>query len=92
MNWRLPHTTLPIGQASPFDRHTVTESAAAASAAAGVSRATAALNSRAPSRCTPRPAARAAPVMAAICALSSARPELALCVFSMHSSRVRGQW
>ncbi len=46
-----PSNTLPAGAPSPFDRHTDTESKPAAAADSSIFNFTAALNSRAPSKC-----------------------------------------
>src|SRR5262249_53032736 len=51
-----PQITEPTGAESPFDRQKVTESTGRVKSAAGRPSAVAALNSRAPSRCTPTPA------------------------------------
>jgi hypothetical protein len=48
-------STEPTGAPSPFDRHTETESKWRLISVTGTFRCTAALNTRAPSRCRPRP-------------------------------------
>ncbi len=50
-----PATMEPIGAPSPLDRQNCTESACSATAAGDTPMAAAALNSRAPSRCTGTP-------------------------------------
>ena len=85
-----PQSSEPTGHASPFERQNETESAEAASSAAGVSLATSALKMRAPSRWTAAPAPCAIAASASILAAGRTWPPQLLCVFSRQSSAVRG--
>src|SRR6266850_1359484 len=92
MNSAEPQITEPTGADSPFDTQNVTESTGRAKSAAGRFRATAALNSRAPSRCTGTPASWATAATAAISSGVQQVPPWRLCVFSMQTSPVWGRW
>ncbi len=85
MNARVPATRDPTGADSPFDRHTDTESTDLVSSRTSTPSATAALKTRAPSRCTANPASCAAAATASIWAGVSTVPPAALCVFSRHT-------
>ena len=86
--WIPPPRNRP-GAPRPLLKQTWTVSTPTVSVAGGTPSATAACQSRAPSRCTRRPAARAAAATAACSSGAVTVPPAALWVFSRHSSVVR---
>ncbi len=87
-----PQIIDPTGAASPFDRHNCTDDTCCVQSVTGRPIATAALNSRAPSRCTGSECLRA---MAATCAKYSGEriaPPQRLCVFSRQITPGGAQW
>ena len=91
-NSREPHTSEPTGAPRPLDRQKVSESTGRAKSATGRPSATAALNRRAPSRCTGTPAAWAAAATASISSGVQQVPPWRLWVFSTATSPVIGMW
>src|SRR5918997_1424735 len=87
-----PATTEPTGAPRPLLRQTCTVSAPTVRAAGGTPSATAACQSRAPSRCTLSFAALAAATTAACSSGAVTVPPAALWVFSRQSSVVRSAW
>jgi hypothetical protein len=81
-----PHTREPTGAPSPFERQNATVSAQAAISAGSTPDAQAALNSRAPSRCTRRPRSRAAVLTRCSWANGHTLPPDVLWVFSIASA------
>ena len=75
-------TTDPTGAHRPFDRQAMTVSTPFTSAAGGTPRATAAFQTRAPSRCTRKPHSRAAATTAWNSSTPWTVPPPRLCVFS----------
>ena len=88
MRSRDPAMTAPSGQPSPLERQSVTVSNSRPYSAAGVPLATAAFMSRAPSRCTESPCARASATTSWRCASGQTLPPPPLWVFSMQTSLV----
>ncbi|MNQ97016.1 hypothetical protein D3C85_1126420 [compost metagenome] len=84
----LPASTAPTGALSPLDRQSDTVSAWRLMSPAGTPSATAALNMRAPSRCTGTPAARAMPYTACMWSSGSTVPPALLCDVSIATSDV----
>ena len=87
-----PATIAPSGQPSPFEKQIVTVSAWPAIADGSTPLATAALKSRAPSRCRLRSSSRQVSAIASTSASGQTRPPAALCVFSIATIRVVGTW
>src|SRR5581483_9874263 len=87
-----PGPLLPAGGERPLDRQNITVSTGAASTGAPTPRATAALNSRAPSQCTGSPCRRAAAATASTRAGGHGTPPAGMCVFSMATSDSGGRW
>ena len=87
-----PQTTEPTGAPRPLETQKVTESAWRANSLAGRPSATAALKSRAPSRCTGTPAPCATSATAAISSGVQHVPPWRLCVFSTQTRPVWGTW
>ncbi|MOA24958.1 hypothetical protein D3C78_1456570 [compost metagenome] len=84
----LPASTAPTGALRPLDRHSDTVSAYCVISAAGTPSATAALNKRAPSRCTGMPPALAMPYTARMCSSGRTAPPALLCDVSIATSAV----
>ncbi len=82
----------PSGQPSPFERHSVTVSASRPHSEGDRPAATAAFMSRAPSRWTASPCARASATTARYSSSGQTRPPAPLCVFSIVSTRVGAAW
>ena len=92
MNSAGPQTTEPTGAPRPFETQKVTESTSRAKSRAGRPSATAALKSRAPSRCTGTAAPWATAATAAISSGVQHVPPCRLWVFSTHTRPVWGTW
>ena len=87
-----PARSAPSGQPSPFERQSVTVSKRPPISAASIPVATAAFSSRAPSRWKRRSSSSASACSSPISSSGQTRPPLALCVFSIETTRVRGEW
>ncbi len=89
MNACDPTTIDPTGADSPFDRQNITESNGSTTSATGTPSASAALNTRAPSRCTGRPISCAPAAISRDASSDSTVPPAMLCEFSSAISPVR---
>src|SRR3990172_1678512 len=91
MKSALPASSEPTGAESPLETQKQTESASAASTEAGTPRYTAALKSRAPSRCTAIPRRCAKLHNSSVRSGASTVPQALLWVFSRQSRALRGK-
>src|ERR1035437_3195927 len=92
INSALPTSSDPTGAPSPLERQNMTVSALAVSCATGMPRATEALKTRAPSRCTGRPAACTWSQTSSKMSSGVMVPPAMLCVFSRETSPVLAAW
>jgi hypothetical protein len=85
-----PAISAPSGQPRPFEKQSATVSNEPPMRALGTPHATAALTSRAPSRCTASSCSRHVATIASISSSGQTRPPELLCVFSTATMRVGG--